>query len=196
MNVKEVTEKLKEYGITDSEQMVRRWIRNGEIKSTEIKNRKAGYDISKEDLIEFVKKRKPEAEYKLKVVKLEKKIEQLKSDKHLGAWEEKQNMKKRLEELEKENKELQNHNWDLQKENRNLKINIASLESQLSARELSSSNAINVTGSINNFLGLPDTATKQEVRKVFKQLLKAVHPDKGGNEELFKTLQKQYEQLR
>lgn len=45
-------------------------------------------------------------------------------------------------------------------------------------------------------LGLPTTATSEEVKKTFRKLALVHHPDKGGNPETFKTLNNAYEVLR
>jgi len=44
-------------------------------------------------------------------------------------------------------------------------------------------------------LGVNKNATKQEIKKAFYNLSKKHHPDKGGNEEEFKTYQEAYEVL-
>ncbi|MFB5284687.1 helix-turn-helix domain-containing protein [Peribacillus sp. Hz7] len=50
---------LKEYYITDSVQMVSRWIREGKIKATRSENRKDGWKIHHEDLFEFIEEQRP-----------------------------------------------------------------------------------------------------------------------------------------
>lgn len=63
LNVKEATYILSEEGITDSEQIVRRWIREGKLKAARTENRKKGYCIFADDLTEFILKRKPEKKW-------------------------------------------------------------------------------------------------------------------------------------
>jgi hypothetical protein len=57
LNVSQVIEILKKEGISESKQMTLRWIRQGDLKAM-IVNRKSGYQIAEEDLIDFIIKRK------------------------------------------------------------------------------------------------------------------------------------------
>ena len=45
-------------------------------------------------------------------------------------------------------------------------------------------------------LGLPPTATLEEVDRAYRELVKQAHPDRGGNVEKFKRLQAIYEQAK
>ena len=44
-------------------------------------------------------------------------------------------------------------------------------------------------------LGVPKTATQEEIRKAYRKLVKIKHPDKGGNEQEFQELQTAYDIL-
>jgi molecular chaperone DnaJ len=44
-------------------------------------------------------------------------------------------------------------------------------------------------------LGVPKTATQAEIKKAYRSLVKVHHPDKGGDEEIFKNINKAYETL-
>lgn len=44
-------------------------------------------------------------------------------------------------------------------------------------------------------LGVPETATLSEIKKIYKQKAKILHPDKGGDEEQFKKLSEAYQVL-
>ena len=44
-------------------------------------------------------------------------------------------------------------------------------------------------------LGVPKTASYQDIRKAYRKLAKTKHPDKGGNEQEFQELQQAYEVL-
>lgn len=44
-------------------------------------------------------------------------------------------------------------------------------------------------------LGVPHTATQEEIRSAYRKLSKEMHPDKGGDEEEFQTIQEAYEIL-
>ena len=44
-------------------------------------------------------------------------------------------------------------------------------------------------------LGLNKDASKEEIKEAYKKLAKLHHPDKGGNEEMFKLIKSAYELL-
>ena len=54
LTVKEATGFLNDHHITSSEQMVRRWLRQGKIKGVRSENRKVGWRICTRDLIAFM----------------------------------------------------------------------------------------------------------------------------------------------
>lgn len=58
-NVFEATKLLDKHYVTDSIKMVTRWIRNGELVGSRSNNRKEGYLIDEEDLLEFIEERNP-----------------------------------------------------------------------------------------------------------------------------------------
>ncbi|TYS87717.1 helix-turn-helix domain-containing protein [Rossellomorea aquimaris] len=58
-NVHEALSILQEYFITDSIQMITRWIREGKIPAVRGENRKEGYKILDEDLFEFIEEQRP-----------------------------------------------------------------------------------------------------------------------------------------
>ncbi|WP_246861185.1 DnaJ domain-containing protein [Bacillus sp. REN3] len=45
-------------------------------------------------------------------------------------------------------------------------------------------------------LGLKQDSNSQSIKKEFKKLLKALHPDRGGDERLFKVFHEHYENLK
>lgn len=59
LNVYEVLDILKKYYITESEQMVTRWIREDKIKATRTDNRKEGWEINESDLYAFIDNLRP-----------------------------------------------------------------------------------------------------------------------------------------
>lgn len=58
-NVHEVLAILQKYYITESLQMVARWIREGKIQGIRSDNRKEGYRVLEEELFEFIEEQKP-----------------------------------------------------------------------------------------------------------------------------------------
>lgn len=55
----EVLAILKKYYITESQQVVSRWIREGKISGTRSENRKDGYRVLEEDLYDFIEEQRP-----------------------------------------------------------------------------------------------------------------------------------------
>ncbi|MBS4171812.1 helix-turn-helix domain-containing protein [Bacillus sp. FJAT-49736] len=58
-NVHEVLAILQKYYITDSQQMVTRWIREGKIRAVRTDNRKDGYRVAEDDLFDFIEEQRP-----------------------------------------------------------------------------------------------------------------------------------------
>lgn len=58
-NVHEVLAILQKYYITESPQMVTRWIREGKIQGIRSENRKEGYRVSEEDLFDYIDELRP-----------------------------------------------------------------------------------------------------------------------------------------
>ncbi|WP_079508908.1 hypothetical protein [Mesobacillus jeotgali] len=48
---------------------------------------------------------------------------------------------------------------------------------------------------LEEFLGLKRNSSNQVIKKEFKKILKALHPDRGGDERLFKVFRQHYEKL-
>lgn len=51
------------------------------------------------------------------------------------------------------------------------------------------------TSKLEDLLGLKQNSNGQELKKEFKKILKALHPDRGGDERLFKVFKNHYEKL-
>lgn len=51
------------------------------------------------------------------------------------------------------------------------------------------------TSDLEDLLGLKQNSNGQELKKEFKKILKALHPDRGGDERLFKVFKNHYEKL-
>lgn len=90
LNVKEVTEQLKREGITDSEQMVIRWILDGKLRAKRTKQYKIDFLIYPGDLATFILEKKIESkskQYGIDFLHWEK------------TFEENQRLKEKIEEL-------------------------------------------------------------------------------------------------
>jgi hypothetical protein len=160
LNVKEVTEQLKIEGIVDSEEIVIRWILDGKIKAKRANHYKIDFSIKPGDLAAFI---------------LEKKIES--KSRQFGVdyqqWEktfaENQQLKERIVELES-----------------TLRIEQAkygSLKKMLKAKY--SLNDTDLPLTLHSLLGVDNVEDHDMLKKEFKKLLKALHPDRGGDERLF-----------
>jgi hypothetical protein len=170
LNVKEVTEQLRAEGITDSEQVVIRWILDGKIKARRTKHLNLEYSITPVDLASFI---------------LEKKIEN--KTKQFGVdflnWEktfrDNQKLKEEIEQLKTTIRIEQAKN--------------RSLKRMLKAEyELTDTPPLTLT----SILGLDPGADMDVIRKEYKKLLKALHPDRGGDERLFKVFYEHYEKVK
>ncbi|WHY03059.1 DnaJ domain-containing protein [Neobacillus sp. DY30] len=170
LNVKEVTEQLRAAGITDSEQVVIRWILDGKIKARRTKHLNLEYSILPVDLASFI---------------LEKKIEN--KTKQFGVdylnWEktfhDNQRMKEEIEQLK-------------------TTIRIEQAKNRSLKRMLQAEYALSDTAplTLTSLLGLDSRADSDTIRKEYKKLLKALHPDRGGDERLFKVFYDHYDKVR
>ena len=52
------------------------------------------------------------------------------------------------------------------------------------------------TSEFEELLGLKRNTNSQVLKKEFKKILKALHPDRGGDERLFKVFREHYENLK
>jgi hypothetical protein len=170
LNLKEVTQQLRKEGITDSEQVVKKWIREGKIKATRTTNIKIDYLINPDDLARFILKTK----------------------------------------LEKERDPVgeANQQWEVMfHENQKLKEEIEELKSMLRIEQakvrslkkmLKAEYALTHPAPLpfHTLFGLDAAAEKETVKKEFKKLLKALHPDRGGDERLFKVFYEQYKMIK
>ncbi|MDR7077483.1 hypothetical protein J2Y03_002507 [Neobacillus niacini] len=169
LNVKEVTEQLRAARITDSEQVVIRWILDGKIKAKRTKHLNLEYSIHPVDLASFI---------------LEKTIED--KTKKFGVdfhqWEktfqENQTFKEEIEQLKTSIRIEQAKNRSLKKM---LKAEYA----------LSDSPPLTLA----SLVGLDSDEDPEIIKKEYKKLLKALHPDRGGDERLFKVFYDHYSKM-
>src|SRR5690606_13684663 len=83
LTVNEVLDLFKSQGITDSAQVIRRWLREGKLKGIPPENRKAGWMIPQEEVDRFIAERNPlyaeNQRLRAEIAKLHRKLEQLKA---------------------------------------------------------------------------------------------------------------------
>lgn len=83
----EALKRLKEAGVTNSIQVLRKWVREGKIKAQKTEFRKEGYRIDESELERFIKEKNPLYE---KVKRLQEQVKQLQEENH--------NLKEKLKE--------------------------------------------------------------------------------------------------
>nr|WP_263327430.1 J domain-containing protein [Neobacillus sp. Marseille-Q6967] len=167
LNVKEVTAQLKSLGIADREEVVIRWILEGKLKARRTPDLNIDYVIQPGDLAAFILDKK-----------MEEKIKQYGIDFH--KWEK----------TFYENKRLKEEMEELKSSIRIEQSKVRSLKKMLQAEY-----ALSATAPLtyNSLLGLDAAADNDQVKREFKKLLKALHPDRGGDERLFKVFYDHYE---
>lgn len=83
LTVNEVLNLFKAHGITDSAQIIRRWLREGKLKGIPPESRKAGWMIPQEEVERFIAERNPlyaeNRKLRAEIARLNKRLEQLKA---------------------------------------------------------------------------------------------------------------------
>jgi len=170
LNMKEVIQQLSEEGITANKQLVTRWIREGKIQTSLTTRIKIDYSIDPDDLAAFI---------------LEKKLEKINQQLELDD----QGYERLFSENQKLKEELEELKYTIHIE----QAKIRSLKKMLQAEyALSDSKPL----TLNNLLGLDSAADKELVKRELKKILKALHPDRGGDERLFKVFYDHYEKVK
>jgi hypothetical protein len=104
-----------------------------------------------------------------------------------------EDLAEKFEQSKRENRQL---NDQIQLLNTRLHIEqskVRTLKKMLNAQiEAAGSNA----SQYEELLGLKQKSNTQALKKEFKKLLKALHPDRGGDERLFKVFNEHYENLK
>jgi hypothetical protein len=166
LNVKEVTELLRSEGITDREEIVIRWILDGKIRAKRTKDYKINFLVHPGDLATFILEKKIESKSKQFGVDFQK-------------WEktfyENQLLKEKIEELQTTISIEQ--------------VKVRSLKKMLKA-EYSLYTPAPYT--FHSIFGIDDETDQDLLKKEFKKLLKSLHPDRGGDERLFKVFYDHY----
>jgi len=80
LTVLQALEILKKYNITDSEQMIRRWLREGRIKGQRSENRKEGWQIPSVELNRFIENINPAVKYQKEIEVLKARVVQLEAE--------------------------------------------------------------------------------------------------------------------
>ncbi|WHY79815.1 J domain-containing protein [Neobacillus sp. WH10] len=166
LNVKEATELLWNEGITNNEQVVIRWILQGKLKAKRTKNLNIDYIIKPTDLAAFILEKK-----------IEKRSSQFGVDYH--QWEK----------TFYENQQLKEENEALKSKVRIEQTKVRGLKRMLQAEyALTDSPPLTYC----ELLGLEPDADKELIKKEFKKILKALHPDRGGDDRLFRVFYEHY----
>ncbi|MFZ7944451.1 J domain-containing protein [Neobacillus sp. 19] len=166
LNLKEATELLMDQGITDNEQVVIRWILDGKLKAKRTKNLNIDYFIKPRDLAAFILEKQ-----------IEERCSQFGVDYH--HWEK----------TFYENKKLKQENEELKTMVRLEQTKVRGLKRMLQAEyALADSPPLTYAA----LLGLDMDADKELIKREFKKLLKGLHPDRGGDERLFRVFYEHY----
>ncbi len=169
LNVKETTELLRSEGIADSEETVIRWILDGKIRAKRTKDLNINFSIDPFDLATFI---------------VEKRNERL--SQQFGVdyehWEktfqENTRLKEKMEELE-------------------ITLRIEQAKVRSLKKMVRSENSLFTPApyTIHSLLGIEEDAGNDFMKKELKKLLKFLHPDRGGDERLFKVFYEHYEKM-
>jgi hypothetical protein len=166
LNVKEVTEILKNEDITESEETVIRWILEGKLSANRTEGYKIDFLIHPSDLVAFIFEKKMERNSRKYGV------DYLQWNK---TFEENQSLIEKIEEL-----------------TATVRIEQAKVRSLRKMLLAESSFNSPTPKSFYNLLGIDATADPELLKKEFKKLLKSLHPDRGGDERLFKVFYEHY----
>lgn len=169
LNVKKTTELLRSEGIADNEETVIRWILDGKIRAKRTKDLNINFSIDPFDLATFIVEKKNERMSQQFGVDYE-------------QWEktfyENTKLKEKIEELE-------------------ITIRIEQAKVRSLKKMVRSENALFTPApySIHSLLGIEEDADKDFLKKELRKLLKFLHPDRGGDERLFKVFYEHYEKM-
>lgn len=169
LNVKETTELLRSEGIADNEETVIRWILDGKIRAKRTKDLNINFSIDPFDLATFIVEKKNERMSQQFGVDYE-------------HWEktfhENTKLKEKMEELEI-----------------TIRIERAKVLSLKKMVRSEKSLFEPAPYTIHSLLGVEENGDKDLLKKELKKLLKFLHPDRGGDERLFKVFYEHYEKM-
>lgn len=200
MNTNEAFKLLKDAGVTNSIQTLRRWIREGVIKATRTENRKAGFRIDEDDLQRFIDERTGRHKDN-RIKELE---QQIKSYEEYMIQAERERQEE-INKLEQELKETKKRLNKYQNRNKKSKIddildnieNLKEYTKRMSEQDYDFfANALINNQDYHQKLGLSSNATDDEIRKAYRELLNKTHPDRGGDKEVFNYIKKDYENFK
>lgn len=170
LNVKVVTELLSREGITDSEETVIRWIMDGKLRAKRTKDLHINFLVEPSDIVAFILEKKIERKVKKYGIDFE-------------QWEktfrENQGLKEKIEELE-------------------IALRISQAKERSLKKMVKTEYSLFTPDpySIQSLLGIDEYADKDLLKKELKKLLKSLHPDRGGDERLFKVFYEHYEKIK
>lgn len=167
LTVKEVTQQLIDAGISVNEKTVTRWLREGKLKADRSAHIKIIYSVNQDDLTAFISKLKTEK----------------------SSEDQQTQFKKTRLENERLKEEVDRLRSAISIE----QAKVRSLKKMLKAEFALTDYK---PASIHSFIGLDAATDKQELKKELKKILKALHPDRGGDERLFKVMYEHYNKLK
>ncbi|GHH96939.1 J domain-containing protein [Neobacillus kokaensis] len=170
LNLKEATELLKSEGIINSEQDVIRLILNGKLKAKRSKSLNVDYVIHPIDIAAFILKKQIADRSKKYGIDYQQWEKTFQDNKRLKAENEELKVKVRIEQTK-----------------------VRGLKRMLQAEyALTESPPLAYT----DILGLETDTDKDVIKKEFKKLLKALHPDHGGDDRLFRVFYEHYTKVK
>lgn len=170
LNLKEVVEILTSEGLADSKEVVIRWILDGKLKAKRTKSLNIDFSIKPTDLAAFILD-----------LQMEKRCRQF--GVNYVDWEktfyDNQQLKVEIEELRARVRIEQSK--------------VRGLKKMLQAEyALSDSSPLTYAA----LLGLEKNVSYKVISKEFRKVLKALHPDRGGDERLFKAFYEHYNNIK
>lgn len=200
---------LKEAGISENNsiQIVRRWLSQGKIKKVGEGERKPEY-IPPETPARRSSQNPNEQDKVIRQLKVRikaqdehiKGIEQLHKSSIQSLVKQRDKLSKEILSLENEISKLQRETNHLLKENIDLRNELLRLKELLTKGNKKEQPRVSIPISkpidYRQKLGLSKTASHKEVLAGFKQLLKAAHPDHGGNAAFFHYIKSEYDHYR
>ena len=193
---------------SSSTQVVRRWLSEGRIQKVGTGNSKTDYIPKKSNTKDLKTNSPTDQEKSILLLKAKIKaqeehidgIEKLHRNSVNTLIQQREKLNKEIASLQKENNNLEQESRNLLKENIQLRNELLKLKgSGGRKRETEKKYSVPPAPKTMNYrqkLGLSKTASDKEVLAGYKNLLKASHPDHGGNAAIFQYIKTEYDSFR